>query len=143
MSKIMHEPANILIVEDDHIDVEMLKRGLKKAGIANKVCHAETGVAALEVLRGQNNREKISYPFLMLVDINMPLMNGIEMLQELRNDKNLRSTIAFILTTSARKEDKAASYNLNVAGYFLKENLHQLISTLKPYCQGNQFSDPN
>ena len=139
----MSKPVNILIVEDDDVDVEMLKRGLKQAGITNKMHHADTGVAALEILRGQNSREKIFSPFLMLVDINMPLMNGLEMLRELRNDKNLRSTIAFILTTSAGEQDKAASYNLNVAGYFLKENLDQLISTLKPYCQDNQFPELN
>ncbi len=79
----------------------------------------------------------------MLVDINMPLMNGIEMLQELRKDENFRQSIAFILTTSARKEDKVATYKLNVAGYFLKENLTHLIETLGPYCQGNQFPVSN
>lgn len=137
----MREQVKIMVVEDDLVDVEILKRGLKQAGITNAIHHAETGVAALEMLRGQSGREKISSPLLMLVDINMPLMNGLEMLRELRKDDRLQSTIAFMLTTSARAEDKAASYSLNVAGYFLKENLGGLISMLAPYCQGNEFPD--
>lgn len=135
----MRQPVDILVVEDDEVDVQMIRRAFRKRDMPYTVYHAETGIEALEMLRGENNRPKIPTPQVMLVDINMPLMNGIEMLQELRKDENLSQSVAFILTTSARKEDKVAAYRLNVAGYFLKENLAQLIDTLGPYCQGNQF----
>jgi CheY-like chemotaxis protein len=139
--KSVRPPVDILIVEDDEVDVQMIRRAFKKRNIQHAVYHAETGVEALEMLRGENNRQKIPSPHVMLVDINLPLMNGIEMLGELRNDDNLRHSVAFILTTSARKEDKVAAYKLNVAGYFLKENLDHLIGTLDTYCQGNQFPE--
>lgn len=141
MANPMPKQANILVVEDDIVDVEMLKRGFKKSGIDNTVFYAESGVTALKMLRGEDGAEKISTPVLMLIDINMPMMTGLEMLRELRGDKALQQNIAFILTTSARPQDKAESYQLNVAGYFLKENIDQLISALGPYCQSNQFPD--
>lgn len=139
MNSSTHKPIDVLVVEDDQVDVEMIRRAFRKADIVHTIHHAESGIEALEMLRGENNREKIPLPQLILVDINMPMMNGIEMLQEMRKDEELKQNIAFILTTSARKEDKAAAYMLNAAGYFLKENLDHLIGALSPYCRGNQF----
>jgi CheY-like chemotaxis protein len=138
MSTVCKE-ITILAVEDDLMDIELLKHGLKKAGVTNPLRHAESGVEALEILRGKNGREKISAPFIMLIDINMPRMNGLEMLQELRSDKALTQNIAFILTTSDREQDRKIAYNLNAAGYFLKGNLDHLIKILASYSQGNRF----
>src|SRR6202012_29661 len=114
----MPDSINILVVEDDEIDVEAVRRGLKKQNMANPLFHAHHGVAALDILRGKNIALKISDPCGMLIDINMPQMNGLEFLREVRSDAGLKKNIAFILTTSARDADIETAYDLNAAGYF-------------------------
>ncbi len=124
--------VNILLVEDDEIDAEGVRRAFKKHKIANPIYHAQDGVEALEILRGENGKEKIPEPKLLLVDINMPRMNGIELLQEIRKDDKLNKCIAFILTTSKSEEDKYKAYDLNVAGYLIKSNVgHNFIEMIK------------
>jgi CheY-like chemotaxis protein len=137
----MREVVNILIVEDDEIDVESLKRLFDKKDIKNPVYRAANGVEALEIMRGENNRAKVPKPYVVLLDINMPLMNGIELLKELRNDENLKDTVVFVLTTSPRDEDKSISYQLNVAGYFLKQDIKELVNLLSLYWQLNEFPE--
>jgi CheY-like chemotaxis protein len=120
----MLEPrtAHLLHVEDDDICQMMLRREFKKAKIANPISGACDGIDALEMLRGTNGRERLSRPFLILLDLNMPRMNGIEFLKELRQDEDLKKSIVFVLTTSDSDEDKVEAYNLGVAGYILKSN---------------------
>jgi CheY-like chemotaxis protein len=120
----MLEPrtAHLLHVEDDDICQMMLSREFKKAKIANPISGACDGIDALEMLRGTNGRERLSRPFLILLDLNMPRMNGIEFLKELRHDEDLKKSIVFVLTTSDSDEDKVEAYNLGVAGYILKSN---------------------
>ncbi len=137
----MREVVNILIVEDDEIDVESLKRLFDKKDIKNPIYRASNGVEALEIMRGENNRDKVPKPYVVLLDINMPLMNGIELLKELRNDENLKDSVVFILTTSPRDEDKSISYQLNVAGYFLKQDIKELVNLLSLYWQLNEFPE--
>lgn len=112
---------NILLVEDDDGDAKALQRAFRKIKIANTIFRATDGVEALEILKGSHDTIKIQHPFLLLVDINMPRMNGIELIQTLRNDQEFHNTIIFVLTTSKLDEDKVAAYNLNVAGYVVKE----------------------
>jgi CheY-like chemotaxis protein len=137
----MPENVNVLLVEDDEIDVEAVKREFKKRNIKNPLYHATCGVDALEMLRGENQKQKLPRPFVMLVDINMPKMNGLDFLREVRNDNNLKESIAFILTTSARDVDVEAAYKLNAAGYFLKDNVNDLVDILSVYRQINKFPD--
>jgi CheY-like chemotaxis protein len=120
----MREPqtAQLLHVEDDDICLMMLNRAFKKANIANPISIAHDGVAALELLRGTNGRPRLPRPFVILLDLNMPRMDGIELLIELRKDEDLKKSIVFILTTSDADEDKVKAYNLGVAGYILKSN---------------------
>ncbi|CAM2070810.1 Response regulator [Sulfidibacter corallicola] len=115
--------VNILLIEDDDIDAEGVKRAFKKARIANPLLRAKDGVEALEMLRGENGKDVIPIPHLLLVDLNMPRMDGIEFMEELRGDPKFNKTIAFILTTSKRDEDKMAAYDLNVAGYLVKSKV--------------------
>lgn len=136
-----YKMLNILVVEDDHIDFEVIKRALNRSDIKCIIHHAETGVIALKKLRGEDGESKITSPMILLADINMPLMNGIDMIKEIRADLKLQHNIIFILTTSAHHQDIVESYKLNIAGYFLKENIDYLISTLRPYCEKNQFPD--
>jgi CheY-like chemotaxis protein len=100
----------------------MLNRAFKKAKIANPISVAHDGIAALELLRGTNGRPRLPRPFIILLDLNMPRMDGIEFLRELRKDEDLKKSIVFVLTTSDADEDKVKAYNLGVAGYILKSN---------------------
>lgn len=120
----MNEPgtAHLLHVEDDDLCIMGLARAFKKAKIANPVSFAHDGVEALEILRGTNGRQRLPRPYLILLDLNMPRMGGIEFLQELREDEDLKKSVVFIMTTSDADEDKLRTYNLGVAGYILKTN---------------------
>jgi CheY-like chemotaxis protein len=108
---------NILLVEDDEVDVMNVRRSFKKNNIRNPLWVAGNGLEALEVLRGSDMpRERR----LVLLDLNMPRMNGIEFLRELRSDPELGGTPVVVLTTSDDERDRVDAYNLNVAGYILK-----------------------
>jgi CheY-like chemotaxis protein len=137
----MREVVNILVVEDDEVDVESLKRIFAKKEIKNPVFYASNGIEALNIMRGENNHAKVPKPYIVLLDINMPMMNGIEMLNELRNDEQLKDSVVFILTTSPREEDKHTSYKLNVAGYFLKKDIKELVTLLSLYWELNEFPE--
>jgi len=117
----MANPVNILLVEDDDGDFKMVQRAFRKANIANPLIRAVDGVEALEILRGESNGHPLRRPFLILADINMPRMDGLALLRALRKDETLKNSVVFMLTTSKHDEDKHTAYNLNVAGYILKE----------------------
>ena len=120
----MHEPKTVqlLHVEDDDLCLMGLNRAFKAAKIANPIHFALDGIEALEMLRGANGRARLPRPFIVLLDLNMPRMDGIEFLKEVRKDEELKKSIVFIMTTSNADEDKVAAYNLGVAGYILKSN---------------------
>lgn len=112
---------NILLIEDDSVDVMNVQRAFKKNNITNPLHIAFNGVEALNMLRGTNGKPKLNpMPRIILLDINMPKMNGLEFLRELRNDPELRSISVFVMTTSNDDQDKIEAYSLNVAGYILK-----------------------
>jgi CheY-like chemotaxis protein len=108
---------NILLVEDDEVDVMNVRRAFKKNNICNPLWVAGNGLEGLEMLRGDEiPRDRR----LVLLDLNMPRMNGIEFLRELRSDPELRLIPVVVLTTSDDERDRVEAYNLNVAGYILK-----------------------
>ena len=113
----------ILLVEDNDIDAEGIERAFRKQRIANPVVRARDGLDALEMLEGANAANSIERPFLILLDINMPRMDGIEFLQNLRKNETLRDSIVFVLTTSDDDRDKVLAYDQNIAGYILKSNV--------------------
>lgn len=115
------KPLNILLVEDDDGDAKAIQRAFHKAKIANLILRAVDGIEALEMLKGAKGRGQAPRPYILLVDLNMPRMNGIQFIQALRDDVDLHQSIIFVLTTSKRDEDKVAAYDLNVAGYIVKE----------------------
>lgn len=115
------KPLNIFLVEDDDGDAKAVIRAFTKAKIANPIVRAYDGIEALEVLRGEGGHEKPRKPYILLLDLNMPRMDGIQFLKELRADPDLKKSIVFILTTSKNDQDKAEAYDLNVAGYIVKE----------------------
>ena len=125
---------NILLVEDDEVDVMNVRRAFQKNHITNPLFVASNGVEALERLRGgEIPRDRR----MVLLDLNMPQMNGIEFLRELRRDPDLHSTPVVVLTTSNDERDRIEAYNLNVAGYLLKPvtfaNFCELMATLNKY----------
>ncbi len=108
---------NILLVEDDEVDVMNVRRAFEKNHVSNPLFVAGNGLEALNMLRGDVlPRERR----LVLLDLNMPKMNGIEFLRELRADPQLRTTSVVVLTTSDEERDKVEAYELGVAGYLLK-----------------------
>lgn len=139
-------PIHILLVEDDEIDVEVVQRTFQKQQISYPLVHASNGLEALQILRGEDNYPCLPQPYLILLDINMPRMNGIEFLQALRQDVTLRSSIVFVMTTSNEDEDKIAAYNEQIAGYFLKSNdegLLGFINLLDGYARLIEFPAPS
>jgi CheY-like chemotaxis protein len=115
----------ILLVEDDDIDAATVMRGLSSAKIANPVVRARDGIEALEILKGTNGREKLQSPYLLLVDIRMPRLDGLGLIREVRNTPSLQRTVIFVLTTSDSDRDRAAAYDGHVAGYILKSHTNQ------------------
>ena len=129
---------NILLVEDDSVDVMNVQRAFKKNNITNPLHIAFNGVEALNMLRGINGKTKLNpQPRIILLDINMPKMNGLEFLKELRSDPDLKSITVFIMTTSNDDQDKIEAYKLNIAGYILKplsfEKFVNAVSILNSY----------
>lgn len=130
------QPINILLVEDDDGDAKGVIRAFRKAGIANPVVRAVDGLDALSILRDDDDCLPVP-PFLVIVDINMPRMNGHELVARLRADPRLKKLVVFMLTTSRLPEDIDAAYDNHVAGYIVKEtagaDFLQLVSTLDSY----------
>lgn len=114
------QTVHILLVEDDAVDAEVIVRSFQKLKIANPIVIVADGYEALAVLRGEGGRERLSRPYIILLDINMPRMNGLEFLQAIRKDEELQQSIVFVLTTSNNESDMVAAYASQVAGYFLK-----------------------
>lgn len=115
--------VNILLVDDDTIDVKAVQRAFKKAKIANPLYVASDGIEGLARLRGEDGLEAIPRPYIIILDLNMPRMDGLEFLAKLREDPDHHDAIVFVLTTSQADEDRAASYDKNVAGYIVKSNV--------------------
>ena len=114
--------VTLLLVEDDEIDEEALHRSFRKLKITNPIVVAHDGIEALDILRGTGGKEKLLPPYIVLLDINMPRMNGLEFLEEIRKDKELKRIVVFVLTTSNDDVDKMKAYESHVAGYALKSN---------------------
>ena len=125
---------NILLVEDDAVDVMNVQRAFRKNNIVNPLFVASNGLEALEMLRnGSVPRARR----IVLLDLNMPRMNGIEFLQELRRDPELAGTPVVVLTTSSADRDRTDAFKLNVAGYLVKPvkfaDFCELMATLNKY----------
>lgn len=117
MSNLVH----ILLVDDDEVDCMNVERAFKKSNIQNPLHIAHDGLEALDMLRGTNGMDKITpTPRIILLDINMPKMNGLEFLKEIRADKELHNLSVFVMTTSNSDKDKIEAYEYNVAGYIVK-----------------------
>lgn len=106
----------ILLVEDDRVDAMTVQRALKDINVTNRLDITNNGEEALAFLRNPENEK----PGIILLDLNMPKMNGIEFLKVAKNDADLKKIPVIVLTTSKEEQDKVDSFNLGVAGYMVK-----------------------
>ncbi len=128
----MDAKINFLLIEDDEVDVKNVQRAFKKNNINNPLFIAGDGEEALDRLRGNGDSPIIPAPQVVLLDLNMPKMGGLEFLQEIRRDPRFKSLSVFVLTTSDEERDKIAAYNFNIAGYILKPiEFDQFMDTIK------------
>ena len=111
---------NILLIEDDEVDIMTVKRAFKKANILNPVTTATNGLEGLDYLRGENGCEKIAQPLIILLDLNMPKMGGIEFLTVVKQDSELKTIPVVVLTSSSDEDDVLEAYGHSVAGYITK-----------------------
>ena len=129
----MDKIVTILLVEDDDVDAMAIERSFIKHRIANPIIRAHDGKSALEMLRSN----KVDSPYIILLDLNMPRMGGIEFLESIRKDVSLKRSVVFVLTTSKDDKDVVAAYDNFVAGYFIKEDsgigFHNVVELLSGY----------
>lgn len=119
----MQERLNLLLVEDDEIDRKAVKRAFDKLQVPVHIVEATDGRQALDILSGKSDIAPPPHPYVILLDINLPQMDGIELLQRLRTeiqDQKVRNAIVFVLTTSEAERDLERAYDYNVAGYLVK-----------------------
>jgi CheY-like chemotaxis protein len=114
------ETAGILLVEDDRVDVMTVQRALKKHAIGNPLHVTRTATDALAMLRGEGQAKISPLPALILLDLNLPRMSGIEFLRELREDPDLRHLAVIVLTSSNEPNDRAAAFRYDVEDYIVK-----------------------
>ena len=132
-------PAEILLVEDNDNDVELTRLGFQRAKLVVNLHRTADGEQCMAFLRKQGEYAHVPTPDLILLDLNMPRMDGLELLGEIRRDPRLKDSVVFVLTTSRADEDKAAAYAQNVAGYLVKSDLGQnfagLLELITAYCK--------
>ena len=112
----MRPNTPILLVEDDEVDLMTVQRALNEIHITNPLQTAANGEEALAVLRDPANKR----PGIILLDLNMPRMNGVEFLRIIRADPELRRMPVVVLTSSREEQDRVESFDLGVAGYMIK-----------------------
>lgn len=124
----MRSTKSILLVEDDKVDAMTVKRALKDIKVMNKLVHVENGEQALEYLHSN----KGNMPCIILLDLNMPIMNGREFLVERLNHDHLVTVPVVVLTTSKDDEDKLESFKLAISGYMAKPvDYNQFVEVMK------------
>lgn len=134
----MNEIVNILVVDDDDVTAETVRRSLRKLGDHFHIVEAGDGQEALDIMRGHSSK-RLHRPYLTLLDLNMPRMNGFEFLEAVRADPVLASAVIFVLSTSDSDADRTRAYKDQVAGYMLKTaigpQMLRLTTLLHDYAQ--------
>jgi two-component system response regulator len=115
--------AEVLLVEDNPHDAELALRALRRSQVANAVVHVSDGAEALDFLYARNafsDRRKLNRPKLVLLDLKLPKVDGLEVLRTLKGDPELRPIPVVVLTTSREESDLMTSYDLGVNSYIVK-----------------------
>lgn len=141
----MHWRINILLVEDDLLDVAAIDKALERADRPFQLTVVHDGESALKVLRGEQGQSPLSRPYLILLDLYLPKMDGFAFLHTLRQDPSLRNSIVFVVTGSRMDVDKQKTYQQGIAGYLPKANVgehfHELATFLDAYCSLVEFPE--
>jgi CheY-like chemotaxis protein len=123
----------VLLVEDDRVDALLVKKAFRSLKIDNPIHHVENGEEALAFLRNSENNR----PWIVLLDINMPRMNGIEFLEEARKDDELKHIPVIILTSSVEQRDRIDAFKFGIAGYMVKpvtySDMLELVEAIRQY----------
>jgi CheY-like chemotaxis protein len=137
----MSDSTDILIIDDDEVDFELIVRSIKTKGIKNKVKHARDGVEGLALL--SEYQACNSSAFIVILDLNMPKLNGFEFLEKVRSNESLKKAVIFVFSTSDAESDVERAFFYNVAGYFVKPATgaknEYITDFLKDYLQISQF----
>ena len=132
---------NLLVVDDDSVDLMTVKRGLQRAGISHRLAEAKDGAEALALLRSD---QMPASRRLVLLDLKLPRMDGLEFLKQLRADPELAPTPVVIITTSSQEKDRREAHRLHVAGYFVKsldfEAFVELLTIIDRYWSAALFA---
>ena len=139
----MRNSRPILLIEDDSVDAMTVKRAFKDLNVTNELVHVVNGRQALEYLRNNDNKK----PCVIISDLNMPKMNGMEFIKTAKDDETLRKIPIVILTTSKEEEDKLDGFTLSVAGYMIKPvdymNFLEAVRAIKLYWTLSELPDGN
>jgi CheY-like chemotaxis protein len=137
----MRNSKPVLLVEDDSVDAMTVKRAFKDLNVANPLVHTLNGEEALEYLKSEENKK----PCIILLDLNMPRMNGIEFMQVIKVDDKLKKIPIVVLTTSREERDKVESFRLGAAGYMLKsidyKEFVEIVRTISLYWTVSELPD--
>ncbi|KAA3438573.1 response regulator [Rufibacter hautae] len=129
--------AHILLVEDDPQDVASTRRAFQAQGVESPMHVASNGKIALDMLQGRGRAALNPVPRIIILDLDLPEMGGLEFLKELRKDEQLRSCSVFVMTGQSTEKDVLEAYNLNVAGYIVKpiqyDSFLEAIATLNSF----------
>ncbi|MGA2322656.1 MAG: response regulator [Sedimentisphaerales bacterium] len=124
----MKSSKPILLVEDDNVDAMTVRRALKDLNVPNGIIHQLDGEDALEYLKSSNNKR----PCVILLDLNMPRMSGIDLLKIIKNDDELKQIPVIVITTSKDEHNKMESFEFSVAGYIIKSaDYKKFVESLK------------
>lgn len=134
----MHsKEIDILFVEDSMDDAELTIRALKKSGFANAIHHARDGAEALDYLYGVGMDKPVNHPGLILLDLKMPKVSGIKVLEQIKSDPDLHTIPVVILTSSKEDPDVERCYELGANSYIVKpvesENFFQVVKEIGLY----------
>ncbi|MCB1772583.1 MAG: response regulator [Gammaproteobacteria bacterium] len=113
----------VLLVDDDDVVWEAVARSFRKYELSHKLVCAKDGQEAIDILTDRHTEKQVTGPLVILLDLNMPRMNGFEFLARMRGDERLRQHVVFILTTSSDERDRSRAYSEYVAGYMVKDAL--------------------
>lgn len=132
MSVNERQPLEILLVDDDDVDAISVQRAFKKSNRHEELTRKRNGLEALNYLRSRSNQCSL----IVILDLEMPMMNGFEFLKTLRKDSDLKSTVVFILTTSSCNQDIQKAYENYVSGYICKDNVGKNFERLMSLING-------
>src|SRR5579862_9146385 len=140
----MSSTLNILVAEDNADDVFLLKEAFRKAGVTSRLLAVSDGVEAVAYLKGEeaySDRAQCPFPDLLLLDLNMPRMNGFEVLEWVRQEAECNRLVVYVLTASARESDVERAYSLHANAFIVKPNrLDDLVAFISALHQWHRFT---